>query len=225
MQQAIFGVSNESDLIDSFFKFLPTMDKNTLEKALKKFPSVDQEDVIDVMDQYDAKKMINADNVERVIREIAHKELVQKPTCMFVADCFHKVLSSTPLVGEYMAEMYADLEPSPRKVLNSLQFPEGMSQEETVLSSYVKRLVREMEDRLYLELFLRFCTGSGIMTKKHIFVRFTSSGASTNVRSPTSHTCGCVLEIPKSFAQDPYVVLKLDFLSLLQNRYCQMDIV
>jgi hypothetical protein len=223
MQQAIFGVSNGSDLIESFLRFVPAMDKNTLENALENFQSVDKEDILDVMDQYEAKKMVSADNVEQVIREIAHKELIQKP--MFVADCFHKVLSTTPLVGEDMAEMYANLEPTPRKVMNSLQFPEAMSQEETVLSSYVKRLVREMEDRHYLELFLRFCTGSGIMTKKNIFVRFTCSGASTNVRSPTSHTCGCVLEIPKSYAQDPYVVLKSDFLSLLQNRYWQMDLV
>ena len=63
------------------------------------------------------------------------------------------------------------------------------------------------------------------MTGKDIQIRFTASDASDNVRCPSSHTCGCVLEIPLSYAQEPYVSLKGDFLSLLKNRYWQMDIV
>ena len=221
MQQAIFGVCIQKDLLDSFLKFLPVMDKHTIETAMKCFESVDKDDLIDFMEQFEAKK--NSENAVSVFQEIAHKELVQKP--MFVADCFYKVLNSTVLVQQDFAAMYSRLEPSPRKVLNSLQFPEQMTSDETLLSSYIKRLVREMDDPQYLELFLRFCTGSDTMTKSEIHVRFTSSEVASNVRCPTAHTCGCVLEIPKSYAQDPYVVLKSDVLSLLKNRYWQMDIV
>lgn len=223
MQQAIFGACTESDLIDSFLKYVSAMDRSVIESALKDFETVDKDEIYDALEQYDVKKAINAENIERIVREVAHKELVQKP--MFIADCFYKVLNATILVQEDMSVLYSTLEPTPKKVLNSIKFPEQMSSEEKTLSQYLKKLVREMDDPQNLQLFLRFCTGSDIMTKNDIQIRFTSSDVSSNVRCPSSHTCGCVLEIPRSYSQDPYVLFKSDFLSLLRNRYWQMDFV
>lgn len=223
MQQAIFGACAESDLIDSFLKYVSAMDRSVIESALKDFETVDKDEIYDALEQYDVKKAINAENIERIVREVAHKELVQKP--MFIADCFYKVLNATILVQEDMSVLYSTLEPTPKKVLNSIKFPEQMSSEEKTLSQYLKKLVREMDDPQNLQLFLRFCTGSDIMTKSDIQIRFTSSNVSSNVRCPSSHTCGCVLEIPRSYSQDPYVLFKSDFLSLLRNRYWQMDFV
>lgn len=223
MQQAIFGACTESDLIDSFLKYVSAMDRSVIESALKDFETVDKDEIYDALEQYDVKKAINAENTERIVREVAHKELVQKP--MFIADCFYKVLNATILVQEDMSVLYSTLEPTPKKVLNSIKFPEQMSSEEKTLSQYLKKLVREMDDPQNLQLFLRFCTGSDIMTKSDIQIRFTSSNVSSNVRCPSSHTCGCVLEIPRSYSQDPYVLFKSDFLSLLRNRYWQMDFV
>lgn len=223
MQQAIFGACTESDLIDSFLKYVSAMDRSVIESALKDFETVDKDEIYDALEQYDVKKAINAENTERIVREVAHKELVQKP--MFIADCFYKVLNATILVQEDMSVLYSTLEPTPKKVLNSIKFPEQMSSEEKTLSQYLKKLVREMDDPQSLQLFLRFCTGSDIMTKNDIQIRFTSSDVSSNVRCPSSHTCGCVLEIPRSYSQDPYVLFKSDFLSLLRNRYWQMDFV
>ena len=85
------------------------------------------------MEQFEAKK-IN-ENAVSVLQEIAHIELVQKP--MFVANCFYKVFNSTVLVQQDFAAMYSRLESKPRKVLNSLQFPELMTSDETLLSSYI----------------------------------------------------------------------------------------
>ena len=103
-----------------------------------------------------------AENVEGIVCEMAHKELVQTP--MFVADCFYKVLSSSSLTHQDLSVLYSKLQPSPKKVMKSLKLPEVMSQDETVLSSHVKKLVWEMDDPEYLGLFLRFCTGSDVMT-------------------------------------------------------------
>ncbi|OWF36793.1 hypothetical protein KP79_PYT02860 [Mizuhopecten yessoensis] len=162
MQQAIFGQCNDSEVIDSFLKFVPMIDKVVFETSLKDFSSVSEE-IVDVLDQYDVKTLMNEKNIHKIVGEIAHKELIQKP--MFVADSFHKVLQNTQLVGEEMALIYSKLLPSPKKVLNALIFPKDMSQDEMKLSSYVKKLVREMDQYQYLELFLRFCTGSDLMTK------------------------------------------------------------
>ncbi|XP_078333019.1 uncharacterized protein LOC111100619 isoform X2 [Crassostrea virginica] len=223
MQQAIFGACIESDLIHSFLKFVSVMNRNVLERALKDFEAVDKDELFDALEQYDVKQAFNSENIKRILREVAHKELVQKP--MFIADSFFKVLNATPLVQEDLSVLYSELEPTPKKVLSAIKFPEEMSSDEKVLSQYLKRLVREMDDPQNLQLFLRFCTGSDIMTKNDIQIRFTSSSVSSNVRCPSSHTCGCVLEIPRSYFQDPYVLFKSDFLSLLRNRYWQMDFV
>lgn len=223
MQQAVFGSCNDSDLIESFLQFVSVMDRMILDAALKDYESVEVDDIHDVLEQYGAKTIIKTDTFPKVVKEIAHKELVQKP--MFVADCFHRLLHSSTLLHANMGDMYSNLKPSTKKVLKCLQFPEHMSQDETTLSLYIKRLVREMDDPEYLGLFLRFCTGSDIMAQSKIHIRFTSNDHSNNVRCATSHTCGCVLEIPRSYALDPYVILRADFLTMLKNRYWQMDIV
>ena len=50
------------------------------------------------MEQYNVKQAFNFENMERILREVEHEELVQKP--MFIADSFLKVLNATPLVQE-----------------------------------------------------------------------------------------------------------------------------
>ena len=119
---------------------------------------------------------------------------------------------------------YTKLQPTPRKVLKSLIFPDNMTPEQLHLCSHVKRFVRDM-DHEYLALFLRFCTGSDMYIDRNISVRFTATTVSDSVRCPTSQTCGCVLEIPDSYARDPYISLKADFMAMLKNRYWQMDII
>ena len=118
---------------------------------------------------------------------------------------------------------YTKLQPTPRKVLKSLIFLDNMTAEQLHLCSHVKRFVRDM-DHEYLALFLRFCTGSDMFIDRNITVHFTDTTVSDTVHCPTSHTCGCVLEIPDSYARDPYT-LKGDFIAMLRNRYWQMDII
>lgn len=127
MQQAIFGACTESDLIDSFLKFVSAMDRSVIESALKDFEAVDKDEIYDALEQYDVKKAINAENTERIVIEVAHKELVQKP--MFIADCFNKVLNVTLLVQEdcqFCTQRWNQH--------HSIKLPEEMSSEEKTLS-------------------------------------------------------------------------------------------
>lgn len=124
-------------------------------------------------------KAFNAENTECIVRERAHKYLVQKP--MFIAGrLFLLVLNATLLVQEDLSLLYSTLELTPKKVLDSIKFQEQMSSEEKTLSQYLKKPVRKMDDPKNLQLFLWFCTGSDIMTKKNdIQMRFTSSNVSS----------------------------------------------
>ena len=78
MQQAIFGACIESDHIPSFLflKCIYVMDRNVLERALKDFEAVDKDELFDGLEQYAVKQAFNSENIERILREVAHKELV-----------------------------------------------------------------------------------------------------------------------------------------------------
>lgn len=58
MQQAIFGACTESDLIDSFLKFVSAMDRSVIESALKDFEAVDKDEIYNALEKYDVKKAI-----------------------------------------------------------------------------------------------------------------------------------------------------------------------
>ena len=203
-------------------KFLPTVDKLTIEDAMKDFESVEEDDLYDVMERHDVKCLITKNNVERVVLEVAHKEMVQAP--MFIAECWSDILKPMKITKSHLAQLYRKLDPSTRAVLKMVKYPDVVSKEEIELVQHTNNFIREL-DQTMLPLFLRFCTGSDLMVKDNIMVRFTKSDQSSTLRTPTSHTCGCVLEIPVSNGRDPYVVFKSDFLNILQCRYWQMDIV
>ena len=69
MQQAIFGRCNNDDLVDAFLKFVPEMDIIILRDALNDYTSIDEEDLLDVMDQYNVNRLITADSVASIVHE------------------------------------------------------------------------------------------------------------------------------------------------------------
>ncbi|XP_038073945.1 uncharacterized protein LOC119742010 [Patiria miniata] len=216
MQLAFFG--KPDDPLDAFMQLLPDVDRLLLEDAMRSVSSVDADDLMDFMERHDARRNLTDENIEKSLTEMENKEMLQVP--LFVALCWRPKLKSLGLSRLQLRQIYDNLKPSTRKVLNILEFPKPMNTEEGALSSSLKRLVREMDQNL-LGLFLRFCTGSDLAVREKITTRFTES----EIRCPTAHTCGCVLNIPRSYAALPYITLKSEFTTLLRNRYWQMDII
>lgn len=217
MQQVLYGKGNNP--MDAFMHMIPECDRVLLEAALVDgISSVDDEEFLDVMSRHEARRIPTDANLKTVLVEIAHKEIIQMP--MFVADCWSSTLKTLNIAPDDLDKFYRDLKPNTRRVLKMLKFPDPMNADENILSSSLKRLVREM-DMSHLQLFLRFCTGADMVVKDTISVRFTES----RIRCPTAHTCGCVLEVPHLYAAEPFMTFKSEFLTLLQNRYWQMDIV
>ena len=181
--------------------------------------SVDEEEFVDLMSRHEVKRIpTDVANLRTVLTEIAHKEIIQMP--MFVADCWSSTLKTLDIAPDDLDKIYRDLKPNTRRVLKMCQFADLMNADENIPTSSMKRLVQEM-GMSHLHLFLRFCTGADMIVQDRISVRFTE----TTFRCPTAHTCGCVLEIPRSYAAEPFMTFKSEFLTLLQNRYWQMDIV
>ncbi|XP_038147514.1 uncharacterized protein LOC119787622 [Cyprinodon tularosa] len=218
LEQVLFnGVY--SDLQGHFLQFVSSQECEVLREAVKNISAVDFDDLLEVLDSYDCRKQITAENLPTIIDEIAHKELVQKP--MFVIDCWREViyphLSITP---EELIKLFSDLQPTPRKVCQLLKFEEDLSPMQKEVGNYLKRFIRELDD-VKIQKFMRFCTGSDLIVTNSIYVEFQDMTDFT--RRPVGHTCGSILQIADSYENFPD--FRSEFNAVLESNVWVMDIV
>ncbi|OWF36820.1 hypothetical protein KP79_PYT25977 [Mizuhopecten yessoensis] len=125
---------------------------------------------------YDCKTLRNAENIKSVLLEIAHTQIIQKPT--FVRNCMEKELTNARLDKSKVENLYARIVPTNKKVV-LLEFSEAMDTLKLETAKHLKRYVNDM-DREKLGLFLRFCTGSNLLTTEKIHAEFARNGKTTN---------------------------------------------
>ncbi|XP_035996096.1 uncharacterized protein LOC118563930 [Fundulus heteroclitus] len=208
-----------SDLTRSFLMYVSTQEQDVLKHALDHFDTVDDDDLLEVLDRYECRKRVTAATLPDILAEISHKELVQKP--MFVIDCWREV--TQPLIhlksGE-LTKMYNDFKPTPKRVVGILNFPTEMTSKQAEVAQHLKRYVRELNEEK-LGRFLRFCTGSDLLLSGIIEVEFTVQTSFT--RRPIGHTCGMLLELSDSY--DSFPDFRSEFNSILESNVWVMDIV
>ena len=68
-----------SDLKETFLRFVDPVEHKLLTDALTDFDSTNMDDLLDVLENHQCRRRVTASNIETVIREIAHKELIQAP--------------------------------------------------------------------------------------------------------------------------------------------------
>lgn len=179
-----------SDLTEAFLQFVSCQDREILRQALQDFSSVEPDDLLDVLDNYECRRKPSADTLPQILMEISHKELVQKP--MFVIDCWRDITQSQiSLNYEKLSKMYADLKPTTKKVLRLLKFPADMRAKQKEIEHHLRRYIRELDEEK-LGKFLRFCTGSDLIVSETITVEFTEMTEFT--RRPIGRTCGTFLQ-------------------------------
>lgn len=213
MEYCIVGEA-KTDLKDTFLSYVSPSEASVLKQALAEFDKVDLDELNEIMQSYDCRRLLTSDNIETIVKEISHKEIVQKS--MFVIDSFklhlHGLMSEAAL-----CECYKNLVPNNRRVIEKLSFPEILLEKGAEIKRYLQRFIRELDKEL-LGKFLRFSTGSDLMLKE-IRVRFSSLDGFA--RRVIAHTCGCVLEIPISY--DNYVEFRAEFMSVLKSDVWVMD--
>ncbi|KAF0032061.1 hypothetical protein F2P81_016616 [Scophthalmus maximus] len=188
-----------SDLFETFMQFVSSHDHAILQKALNDFSSVD--------------------TLREILLEIAHKELIQKP--MYVIDCLRDVIEpNITLNHDDLVEMYGNLKPSPKREQGLLQLPVMMTPKQREVENNLKRYLRELDEEK-LGKFLRFTTGSDLMTCYRIEILF--SNMSKFTRRPIGHTCGRVLEVADCYENFPD--FRSEFNAVFDSNIWIMDIV
>ena len=217
MQYCFYG-SFQGDILEAFLQYVPSSDAEILKKALEDVNSVDQDDLYDIFTQHELKRIPRQASMPRILKEMAHKELVQ--ASMFIINCWGPVLKLLKFDLDFLLALYRDLIPTPKKVANLLKFPDNMSEDATATSHHLRRFIREL-DTDHLKRFLRFCTGSDILTEKCIEISFVN--VTGLARRPIAHTCSSLLELPKQY--ENYLKFRGEFMAVLNANIWVMDII
>lgn len=72
------STANTRDLIVGFLNTLPLRSKDLLESAIEDFTKIDQDELLDILQEFDCRLMVHEQNIKAVLSEIAHKEVIQR---------------------------------------------------------------------------------------------------------------------------------------------------
>ena len=212
-------------LLESFCKYLSRDEEEMVRKVLKvdaDIASVEDE-LVDFLDRFQCRKIPRKENVEPIILELAHTELVQRP--QYVSDCWKQVFDipahSLPSISsaEDLLSVYKVKEPTNKKVLSMLDSTVNSTADQASLD-FLKRFIRGME-LSQLKSFLMFVTGSDVVCVSRISVEYTKLEGLA--RRPIAHTCGCVLELPTTY--ENFAEFRSEFTNILLQERWQMDIM
>lgn len=103
----------------------------------------------------------------------------------------------------------------PEKVLETLIEPDFRNENERRVFTYLQQFVGEMKVT-EARRFLRFVTGSSVLTCENITVYFNALVGAE--RRPIAHTCSNELELPYTYGT--YLELVEEFTAVLDNKEC-----
>ncbi|CAH1183064.1 unnamed protein product [Ceutorhynchus assimilis] len=164
----------DEELVDNFLNYISDSDSKMVKDSFIDIENVDSDEILEFVSGYDSKWNPTKDNIKQLIRDIAHKELIQKPS--FVIKCFHQIISKSSITLEVIQNFYTDLQPSVKNCLKQINLQkkeENLTIEEKQTFSHLKKYIKESDSKTRQAL-LRFCTGSDLPVGK-ITVDFNAS--------------------------------------------------
>lgn len=207
-------------LQDSFKRYVSISEASVIEGCLTNSIQCDSEEVLDFLSAFDCKRRVTSENVAEIIREVAHKEIVQKP--QYVADCWQPIVSRLKVYFpdvRSLDELYSSIVPTNVKVIVLLKAsPVTAAEGETL--AHLKRFIRGL-DEAKLATFLRFTTASDVLVTDTLTISFTDNEGLQ--RRPVAHTCSFTLEVPSTYSS--FCELREEFMSILNSDGWEMNIV
>ena len=114
---------------------MPESDRSVFESWRSDFDSVDQEELLEVLDNHSCRRRPTASNVDEILKELAQKTLVQEPA--YVIEQWAKVLCTAGHSLQDLPSLYETLQPTARKVVKSLTFPEAINVHQKDIQKYL----------------------------------------------------------------------------------------
>ncbi|CAH1118235.1 unnamed protein product [Phaedon cochleariae] len=157
----IFG-ENKSNTIEDFSKYISTMDSEIIAGAMQNFHEVDYSELLECLDSLDCKWQPKQDNIGKLIKDLAHKEIIQKP--MFIISHWRLVLGNI-IPFQQLEEIYENQKNFAKNVLRILDFDENIKEDEKKMAGYLKKFIREGDDKLtnhQLQAYKSICAAGNV---------------------------------------------------------------
>lgn len=214
------AISNDL-LMASFLNYISESERDLIQRAVDGQVDLSESDeFMEFLADFDCKKVVNTTNLNQILTELAHKEIIQKP--QYVVDCWKNVI---PFFLEYFPRLdnidslYERLVPTVSRVIASFRAEERNEAERDTMK-HLKRFVRGL-DKVKLGKFLQFITGSNVMISDAINIVFTRLEGLE--RRPIAHTCTYTVEIPTTY--QCYPEFREEFNSILEANSWEMNMV
>lgn len=210
-----------TDLVlkSSFMNYIDDFEKVALLKFINK-ESIDEDDqdvITCLLSRFSCFMLPTRENIEQVVISTARSELLCRP--LHALKCIQRgMIDAHPLLWEELSEadidcIYRDLVPTPIRVWKTICAPDVLTRQQDITLDYLRRFILSL-DRKKLSLFLRFATGSSLMTSVSINVTFNSTPPGYT-RSPGANTCSSTLILPTSYQS--FMEFKSEFVGILNN--------
>jgi hypothetical protein len=180
-------------LFDSFKSYISKDEQEILRKCLDGQIDATDDDVLEMLGSYKCYRLPTQENINVIIEELAHQELIQKPK--YMATAWSDELQALKFFPEFcdacsLYTMYEEKNPTSKRVIRLLH-AEPSSEAERMCLDHLKRFIKSLNESK-LAGFLQFVTGSNIIAVNEIEVAFNTSAGHS--RSIVAHTCGPSLE-------------------------------
>ena len=201
-------------MLASFRSFVASEDRVVLDMCLSEHFNPSDEDVLEFLSMCKCHRIPTKENIQSIIYELAHQELVQKPR--YIVHCWTPILKmlqvdSTFKTPQGVSELYDSKHPTAKKIIKLLK-AETADESERQVISHLKRYIKSLEGKA-LERFLHYVTGSNVLSCEPIEVTFNS--LSGFQRRPVVHTCGPNLEL--STTCESYMELAEEFTNVMRE--------
>jgi len=218
MLSALFGeeMLDEKMLIESFLQYISNDERNLLSLMLDKYSNDDEkiEELLDLLSSYKCFRAPNELTLPKIISEISHQELVQKPRYLAnaITEVFNTIRNQPFSTREKLLDFYNKKKVASRGVIKCLSVSPGTESEKEVIA-HLKRFIKSLEPK-ELGLFLTFITGADIISETEISVVFTEDSP----RMPRARTCIPQLELQNQYSC--YNELAEGFFNILRDPFC-----
>lgn len=196
----------ESVLCEAFLDYISFTERALFKEALKvnvsAFSPEVQESLLNTLSRYGCRNMPTPSNLSASLLQVAKFEFCSKPAAAIIlmhsgVPSDHAKFWSSVQSVEGVCSIYRMLTVSPKKVLGILKLPLLVNPAEERIGGYLIDMIGNMSTNL-LQRFLRFTTGSSVLSVSCIIVQF--NRLSGLARRPCAHTCDALLELPISYA-------------------------
>lgn len=213
----IFGEHSVSSdqLFESLLMYLSHSERDLVLSALKNELSGDEKDeLLDLMDRMGVKQIPSPGNLKKILFQVAHKQLIQKPKYAldYMSEGSGNILRQHLKSSLELTQIYSEKNPTTRKVLKLIDASPSTAAESQSLQ-FFRQYIRG-QDEAGLRRLLRFLTGSDVLCISKINVIFTPLEGLA--RRPVAHTCGPVLELPQTY--NSYPELRAEMESILSTK-------